>query len=54
MKISHKWLGDYIELTENINQISESLTAVGLEVESIEAVESVKGCLEGLVVGQVL
>ncbi len=54
MKISHKWLGDYIELTENINQISESLTAVGLEVESMEAVESVKGGLEGLVVGHVI
>jgi phenylalanyl-tRNA synthetase beta chain len=54
MKISHKWLGEYIELTEHTNQISESLTAVGLEVESLEVVESVKGGLEGLVVGHVL
>lgn len=54
MKISHKWLGDYIELTENTNQISESLTSVGLEVESMELVESVKGGLEGLVIGHVL
>ncbi len=54
MKISHQWLGDFIELTENTQQISESLTSVGLEVESIERAEAVKGGLEGLVIGHVL
>lgn len=54
MKISHKWLGEYIELTENTSQISESLTAVGLEVESMEVAESIKGGLEGLTIGKVL
>jgi phenylalanyl-tRNA synthetase beta chain len=54
MKISHRWLGDFIELTENIQEISESLTSIGLEVESIERAEAVKGGLEGLVIGQVL
>lgn len=54
MKISHQWLGDFIELTENTQEISESLTAVGLEVESIEKAEAVKGGLEGLVIGHVL
>jgi phenylalanyl-tRNA synthetase beta chain len=54
MKISHKWLGDFIELTQNTKELSESLTSVGLEVESMELVESVKGGLEGLVIGHVL
>lgn len=54
MKISHQWLGDFIELTENTQQISESLTSVGLEVESIEKAEAVKGGLEGLVIGHVM
>lgn len=54
MKISHQWLGDFIELTKNTQEISESLTSVGLEVESIERAEAVKGGLEGLVIGYVL
>lgn len=54
MKISYKWLGEFIELTANTQEISENLTAVGLEVESMEKVESVKGGLEGLVVGHVM
>ena len=43
MKISNKWLKEYIELTENTQSISEALTSVGLEVESTEVVESIKG-----------
>lgn len=54
MKISYKWLKDYIDLSDNTHEISESLTSVGLEVESTEVVESIKGGLEGLVVGHVL
>ena len=38
----------------NATQLSEVLTDIGLEVESIENVESVKGGLVGLVVGEVL
>ena len=54
MKISYKWLKDFIDLSENTQEISDSLTSVGLEVESTELVESVKGGLEGLVIGHVL
>jgi phenylalanyl-tRNA synthetase beta chain len=54
MKISYKWLMDFIDLNVNIQEISDSLTSVGLEVESTEVVESIKGGLEGLVVGHVM
>lgn len=54
MKISYKWLKDFIDLSENTQEISDSLTSVGLEVESTELVESVKGGLEGLVIGHVI
>lgn len=54
MKISYKWLREYIDLGDNTQEIGDSLTSVGLEVESTEVVESIKGGLEGLVVGHVL
>ena len=54
MKISNKWLKEYIELSQNTHEISEALTSVGLEVESTEIVESIKGGLEGLVIGHVI
>lgn len=54
MKISYNWLQDYIKINLPIEQISEILTDLGLEVEGIEKIESIKGGLEGLVVGKVL
>jgi phenylalanyl-tRNA synthetase beta chain len=54
MKISYNWLQDYIKLTLPIEQISELLTDLGLEVEGIEKIESIKGGLKGLVVGKIL
>ncbi|MCE7059663.1 phenylalanine--tRNA ligase subunit beta [Dyadobacter sp. CY343] len=54
MKISYKWLKDLIEINENPEEIGKLLTATGLEVEAIEEIESVKGGLQGVVVGQVL
>ncbi len=54
MKISYNWLKQHIELTESPEDISAKLTKAGLEVESIEAYESIKGGLKGLVIGQVL
>lgn len=53
MRISYKWLKEFIELEEPIQDISEALTSVGLEVESLENVVAVKGGLEGLVIGHV-
>lgn len=54
MKISHNWLQDYIQTDFRPEKIGEYLTDIGLEVEGIEKFESVKGSLEGIVVGKVL
>jgi phenylalanyl-tRNA synthetase beta chain len=54
MKISYKWLGELIELTETPEEIGTLLTATGLEVESIEEIESIRGGLKGVVIGEVL
>ncbi|MDR3187688.1 MAG: phenylalanine--tRNA ligase subunit beta [Prevotellaceae bacterium] len=54
MKISYSWLKDYICADASAEEIGKILTAIGLEVESVEAVESVKGGLRGVVVGHVL
>jgi phenylalanyl-tRNA synthetase beta chain len=54
MKISYKWLKELIEITETPQEIGQLLTATGLEVESIEEIESIKGGLQGVVIGQVL
>lgn len=51
MKISLNWLKDYLDIDFPAAQISEMLTAIGLEVEGEETVESIKGGLEGLVIG---
>ncbi len=54
MTISYQWLSQYIELPESPEEIGKTLTATGLEVESIRPFESVKGGLKGLVIGEVL
>lgn len=54
MKISYNWLKQFLEFDLEINKVSELLTDLGLEVEGIEKIESIKGSLEGIVVGRVL
>lgn len=54
MKISYKWLNQFISLSETPEEIANKLTYSGLEVESVELYEPFKGGLEGLVVGKVL
>jgi len=54
MRISFNWLKDIIDITQTPQQIAALLTDCGLEVESIEEWESIKGGLNGLVVGHVL
>ena len=54
MKISNSWLKDYIKTDLKSEKIGEYLTDIGLEVEGIEKFESVKGSLEGIVVGKVI
>ena len=53
MTISHKWISEYIPLSIEPQQTSNILTSIGLEVESMEKFESVKGGLQGLVTGEV-
>lgn len=54
MKISYKWLSEYLPVTVDPERLSRILTSVGLEVEDFYKYEEVKGGLEGLVVGEVL
>ncbi len=53
MTISLNWLKNYIDTDLPPNEIGDLLTSLGLEVEGMEEVESIKGGLEGIVVGQV-
>lgn len=54
MKISNNWIKDYIRTDLSVEKIGVYLTDIGLEVEGIEKFESIKGSLEGIVVGKVL
>jgi phenylalanyl-tRNA synthetase beta chain len=54
MTISYNWLHDYLPVTIEPERLSKLLTSVGLEVESLEQYESLKGGLQGLVIGEVL
>lgn len=53
MNISLNWLKDYIDIDLDPKKVGEILTDIGLEVEGEEEVESVKGGLEGIVIGHV-
>ena len=54
MKVSYNWLKDYLDFALSAEEVAEILTDTGLEVESVEKLESVKGGLEGVVIGKVL
>lgn len=54
MTISYNWLNDYLPEQIEPHELSGILTSVGLEVESLEKFESIRGGLEGLVIGEVL
>ena len=54
MTISYNWLHDYLPETIEPEKLSKILTSIGLEVESLEKFESIKGGLAGLVIGEVL
>jgi len=54
MKISVNWLKEYIPVDLEPVEIARILTDCGLEVEAIESFETVKGGLEGVVIGQVV
>ena len=54
MKISYNWLKQFIKIDWTAEKTSELLTDLGLEVEGLESYQSVKGGLQGIVVGHVL
>ena len=54
MTISYNWLSEYLPETIDPEKLSRILTSIGLEVESLERFQSIKGGLEGLVIGEVL
>lgn len=53
MKISYNWLLQFIQTTKSPEELSLILTNIGLEVESLEKIQSVPGGLKGLVIGYV-
>lgn len=54
MNVSYKWLKRYLDFDLTPEEVSAALTSLGLETDCVEKVESIKGGLAGLVVGEVL
>jgi len=54
MNISYKWLKEYVDFNLEPQDLAAALTSTGLEVGSVEEVETIRGGLKGLFVGKVL
>ena len=54
MKISYNWIKDYLNIDLEPARVAEILTAIGLEIEGMEEWVSIKGGLNGVVIGEVL
>ena len=54
MNISYKWLKEYVDFNLTPQEVCDALTSEGLEVDALEEVQSIRGGLKGLYVGQVL
>ncbi len=54
MRVSYNWLKQYLDFHLTPGELGELLTALGLEVEGVEEVQSIPGGLEGVFVGEVL
>ena len=54
MNISYNWLKRYLKTDLTAEEIAKILTDIGLEVEGFEKIETIKGGLHGVVVGEVL
>ena len=54
MNISYNWLKEYVDFDLTPQEVAAALTSIGLETGSVDEVESIKGGLEGLVIGEVL
>ena len=54
MNISYNWLKEYVDFNLTPDEVAAALTSIGLEVDGVEEVQTIKGGLEGIVVGEVL
>jgi len=54
MKISYNWIKDYLNIDTDPHRVASILTGIGLEIEGTEEWSSVKGGLDGIVIGEVL
>lgn len=54
MNISYNWLKDYLDFDLQPDEVAANLTSIGLETGGVEEVQTIKGGLEGLVIGEVL
>ena len=54
MNISYNWLNDYLDFGFQPDEVAAALTSIGLETGGVEEVQTIKGGLEGLVIGEVL
>lgn len=54
MNISYNWLKEYVNFDPTPDEVAAALTSIGLETGGVEEVQTIKGGLEGLVVGEVL
>lgn len=54
MNISYNWLKQYVDFDLSADELGAALTSIGLEVGSVEEIQTVKGGLQGLVVGRVI
>lgn len=54
MKISLSWLKEFVAIENTSEEVSEILTDIGLEVEKVAEVDTIKGGLQGIVIGEVL
>lgn len=54
MNISYNWLKEYVDFDLTPEEVAAALTSIGLETGSVEEVQTIKGGLEGLVIGEVL
>ena len=54
MNISYNWLKEYVNFDLTPDETAAALTSIGLETGGVEEVQTVKGGLEGLVIGEVL
>jgi phenylalanyl-tRNA synthetase beta chain len=54
MNISYNWLKEYLQFDLTPRETADRLTSIGLETGSVEEIQTIRGGLEGLVIGEVL